>query len=562
MVIAVLGVLKAGGAYVPLDPTYPEERLAYVLRDAGMPVLLTQVSLVPESGVDGIEVVCLDRSWDTIRRESKQNVTSGVGHGDLAYVIYTSGSTGRPKGTMVTHASVVNAYMAWKEAYALDTVRAHLQMASIAFDVFMGDMSRALCSGAKLVLVPQELLLAPAELYELMRREEVDCAEFVPVVLRDLIKYLEETNKSVAFMRLLIAGSDMWYLDEFRRARRVCGKDTRLINSYGLTEATIDSSFFEAADVEELGDGPVPIGRPFANTELYIVDDRMEPVPVGVAGELLVGGAGLARGYLNLPEMTAERFVPHPFTNGSGARVYKTGDRARYLRDGNIELLGRIDHQVKLRGYRIELGEIEGVLSKHAAVEQVVAVVREDTPGDRRLVTYVVLGPGASSNGAELRAFVQAQLPDYMVPWAIVILDALPLTPNGKIDRKALPAPAGKRQAEARYVPPQTDTARKVAAAWQDVLGIDKVGLHDNFFDLGGHSLLLVRVYGKLRETFETDLSIIELFRFPTVEALASRLANQEGEPRRLSGVGGRALKQRQALQQSRRAGIAARDEN
>lgn len=400
MVVGILGILKAGGAYVPLDPAYPQERLAFMLEDAQIPVLLTQQRLVEMLPRTAAQIVYLDADWEAIAQHSQNNPVSGAKADNLIYTIYTSGSTGKSKGVMIEHRNLVNAYLAWEDAYQLrSAVRCHLQMASFSFDVFSGDFVRALCSGGKLVICPRELLLAPQDLYSLMLQHQVDCAEFVPVVLRNLIQYLEESQQRLDFMRVLVCGSDRWTVGEYQQVRRLCAPQTRLINSYGLTEATVDSSYFEHTVVDltsdrfalpQGGNRLVPIGRPFANTQLYILDAQLQPVPIGVAGELYIGGAGLARGYHNRPDLTAERFIPHPFSTELGNRIYKTGDLVRYLPDGNIEFLGRADHQVKIRGFRVELPEIETALSLHPAVEEAVVLCREDRPGDRRLVAYVV----------------------------------------------------------------------------------------------------------------------------------------------------------------------------
>ncbi|MCC5644522.1 amino acid adenylation domain-containing protein [Nostoc sp. CHAB 5824] len=402
MAIAVLGVLKAGGAYVPLDSDQPAQRLAYMVQDADCQVLLTHKHLVDTLPACKSQVVCLDADWGLISQESELNLPSNtVTAENLAYLIYTSGSTGQAKGVMVQHSSLVNAYLGWEQAYQLRSPTAggtpsltcHLQMANFSFDVFAGDLIRALCSGAKLVISPRDFLLEPDKLYALMHQQKVECAEFVPAVFRNLVQYLEENQKCLDFMRLLICGSDSWYGGEYQKFKGFLGEQTRLINSYGLTEATIDSSYFESATEDLSTEQLVPIGRPFANTQLYILDSLLQPVPIGVCGELYIGGVSLARGYHNRPELTAEKFIPNPFNSQPGARLYKTGDLARYLPDENIALVGRVDHQVKIRGFRIELGEIEAVLSQHPAVEKTVVITREDEPGNKRLVAYVVQKP-------------------------------------------------------------------------------------------------------------------------------------------------------------------------
>ncbi|MFO7587518.1 MAG: amino acid adenylation domain-containing protein, partial [Gemmatimonadota bacterium] len=395
LIAATLAVLKSGAAFVPLDPTYPTERIRSVLAGSGTPLLVTRSEIAV--GLDApCDVLHLDAAGDDLRARPETRPGVASGPDDLAYLIYTSGSTGTPKGVMVEQGSLVNAFLAWKESYELQPREAHLQMASFGFDVFCGDFVRALCSGGTLVLCPRDLLLSPDSLHALIERESVRVAEFVPAVLRALVDQLEEVGRDLSSMRLVACGSDAWYVSEYERFRRACGPDTRLINSFGLTEATIDSCWFEADRMDLPADRLVPIGRPFANNRLYVLDACLQPVPVGVKGELFVGGLGVARGYHGDPDLTARRFLPDPFARTPGARMYRTGDAARYLPDGNIEFLGRLDFQVKIRGFRIEVGEVEGRLLEHSAVRQAVVsaseVTREDgTPtGARALVAYLV----------------------------------------------------------------------------------------------------------------------------------------------------------------------------
>ncbi|MBF1989859.1 non-ribosomal peptide synthetase [Fischerella thermalis] len=522
MVVGLLAVLKAGGAYVPLDPAYPQERIAFMLADAQVAIALTQQKLAADLPTNLAQIICLD---NFITQESKDNLSAEVSPENLAYVIYTSGSTGQSKGVMVQHHSLTNAYLAWEEAYQLRTgVSSHLQMASFSFDVFTGDLVRALCSGGKLVLCPRELLLEPEKLYELMLREKVDCAEFVPAVLRNLINYLEQNQKCLDFMQLIICGSDSWYGQEYEKFRHFCGSSTRLINSFGLTEATIDSTYFETQTIDLSVEQLVPIGSPFANTQIYILDSYLQPVPVGVMGEIYIGGAGVARGYLHRPDLTAEKFIPNLFSQKPGDILYKTGDIGQYLANGQIELVGRIDNQVKIRGFRIEIGEIESVLNQHPDVQVTVVVVREDKPGDQRLVAYIVSKSKQDINTTELRNFLQEKLPRYMLPTAFVILDKLPLNPNGKVDRKALPAPNTTTEFAISFVPPRTPTEQIVADIWAEVLGQEKIGIYDNFFDLGGHSLLATQVISRLREAFKIDLPLRSLFENPIVKNLVERI--------------------------------------
>ncbi|MDH3604844.1 MAG: amino acid adenylation domain-containing protein, partial [Candidatus Tectomicrobia bacterium] len=536
MVLGLLAILKAGGAYVPLDPAYPEARLTFMLADAQVHVLLTQDALRSQLTPPPETVtLALDIMTERLSTESAENPSSGVAPENLAYVIYTSGSTGAPKGVMVTHGSLVNAYLAWEDAYQLRVAATcHLQMASFSFDVFTGDVVRALCSGAKLVLCPQDLLLAPKELYTLMQREQVDCAEFVPAVLRQLIDFLEVTEQSLDFMRLLIVGSDLWYRNEYQQSLDVCGPETRHINSYGLTEASIDSSYFEGAledvSVDASMFGLVPIGRPFLNTQLYVLDAYLQPVPVGVYGELYVGGTGLARGYFNHGELTAEKFIPNPFSNKRGARLYKTGDRVRYLPDGDIEYINRTDTQVKLRGFRIEPGEIEARLTQHTGVRESVVTALETAEGQQGLIAYLVPMHEPPPTTAELRQHLSDKLPDYMIPSAFVPLQMFPLTPNGKVDRRALPIPEQLRF-ETDYEAPYTPTEDVLAAVWTEVLRLDRVSRHDNFFELGGHSLLATQVVSRVRDAFRVEVPVRTVFEAPTIARLGQALeAAQQGE--------------------------------
>ena len=531
---AVLGVLKAGGAYVPLDPAYPEDRLAYMVADAGARVLVTVAALADRLPAGGAAVVRLDADAEAIAAESAAAPESGVGEGNLAYVVYTSGTTGRPKGVQVEHRAWANAYRAWEEAYALRAgPTSHLQMASFSFDVFGGDLARALCSGGRLVPVPMDTLLDPPALYALMRRHAVDTAEFVPAVLRSLFQHLRETGERLDFMRLLIAGSDAWYVREHEEIRALCAPDTRCVNSYGVAEATVDSTWYEGGRGRLPGDAMVPIGRPFANTRVYVLDGRMQPSSPGVPGELYIAGAGLARGYLGRPGLTAEKFVPDPFSGVAGARMYRTGDRARWLEGGDLEFLGRADHQAKIRGFRIEPAEVAAQLLEHPAVREALVLVREDRPGEKRLAAYVVPEAGAEASAAELREHLGGRLPEYMVPSAFVTLSGFPLSPNGKVDRRALPVPEGGAVDEAAAAP-RTPTEEALAAIWAEVLDVERVGVRDDFFRLGGHSLLATLVVSRVRRALEVEVPIRALFEAPTVEAMAERV-----EALRREGAGG-----------------------
>ena len=529
-VICVLGVLKTGGTYIPLEPIYPAERLNFMIKDSQAAIILTQKNVQPKLDAKGTKVVCIDTEESIFNHENDENLPGTTSPDYLAYVIYTSGSTGNPKGVMVSHASLVNAYYAWEDAYQLTSeARAHLQMANFSFDVFTGDWVRALCSGGKLVLCPPEYLFDAEHLYQLMLREGVDCAEFVPSVLRNLVGHLETTGERLEFMRLLICGSDSWYVKEYKKFLRFCGPATRLINSYGLTEATIDSCYFEASQINLPADCLVPIGKPFANTRVYILDENLQLVPPGVPGELYIGGKGLAKGYFNRPQLTAEKFIPNPFENFPGEKLYKTGDLARFLPDGNIEFLGRLDAQVKIRGLRIEPGEIEAALNRHPRVKDVLITTVENEPSDMQLAAYVVPGSSPKPGINELHDFLKTQLPDYMIPHFFVFLEALPLLPNGKINRKALPPPQSKAAvSENVYTAPVNKTQRKLARIWSEVLGVKKIGIYDDFFQYGGDSLSALLAITRIRKTLNVEISIKDFFKKTTIASLAELIDKKQ----------------------------------
>jgi amino acid adenylation domain-containing protein len=519
LVAAVLGVIKAGGAFVPLDPMYPAERIEHMLEDSRPTVLVTTADEQPP--VDGLDVAVFS-AWDELEAESPGPLPTVASSDDLAYVIFTSGSTGRPKGAMITNGSLVNAFHAYEEAYRLtDDTSSHLQMASFSFDVFVGDLIRSLLSGSKLVLCPLEKVMDPEQLYALMVEEGIDCAEFVPAVTTMLVEHVESVGGSLDFMRVIVVSSEGWRTDKHEQYARVCGPKTRLINAYGLTEATIDSTYFEATE-PLMPDRFVPIGKPLANTEIYLLDTNLEPTPTGVAGELCIGGAGVALGYINRPEITAERFIDSPF-GGPGSRLYRTGDLARWLPDGNIEFLGRADRQLKIRGFRIEPGEIEAVLERNEGVRAAVVVPWERRPGDVRLIAYYEPTGSAEPPDPEvLRDTLAAELPAFMVPSAFISVTAFPLTPNGKVDRAALPQPESVDFADPAAEPLRTEMEFAVAKLWSEVLDVEVAGANDNFFALGGHSLLAARVISRLNSQAGVDLTLRAIFEAPTVNALAA----------------------------------------
>ncbi len=537
MIVAVLAVMKAGGAYLPMDLNYPAERLQYMVSEAGVKVLVTQEALGASAAeLDCKTVVFVDSDEQEIGAESVDRPHSDVTPQNLIYVTFTSGSTGRAKGVMIEHRMVVNAVAAWEKEYDLPSLASHLQMASFSFDVFTGDLTRALCSGAKLVLCPAESLLEPSHLESLIREHKIEYAEFVPAVVRPLIEHLEGTGRTLDDLKLVVVGSDTWQSDEYRRLQRICGVDTRVVNSYGITEATIDSTFYDMPETEQAGAEIVPIGRPFPNTQLYLLDAFGNPVPVGMPGELYQGGNALARGYLNRPDLTAEKFVEIelPFPGGASTRrLYRSGDLARFRSDGTIAIIGRADNQIKLRGYRIELGEIESALSRHADVNECVVTLREDVPGDKRLVAYLTSRSGELKT-AELRAFLKAALPEYMVPAAYVLMSEWKLTPNGKIDRKQLPQPeVTATSPDSAYTAPRNEVEAMLADIWGQLLRVERVGIDDNFFELGGHSLLATQAVSRTRDAVGYDLPLRAMFETPTIAEIADRLGSELAESNR-----------------------------
>lgn len=548
MAAALLAILKTGAAYVPLDPSYPKERLDFMLRDAGIEMLLTQRQLVERLPANGAHLLELDDAWEAIAEQrGRQPITVNHHEESPAYVIYTSGSTGTPKGVTMPHRGICN-HLLWRQAaYPLTSNDRFLHKASISFDISVWEIFGTFMSGATLVMARPNGQQDSSYLAHLINLEAVTTAHFAPAMLQAMLQEGEIEN--CASLRRVFCGGES--LSAELEAQFFDRLDTELIHQYGPTEAAVDVTTWPC----ERGSLPenVPLGRPVANTRLYILDPALQPAPVGTPGELYVGGDSLAHGYLNRPSLSAERFVPNPFSAEPGTRLYRTGDLTRYLPGGAIEFLGRIDYQVKVRGFRIELGEIESVLCCHESVSEAAVIAREDQPGNKRLVAYVVSAEQTTPTASELRRHLQEKLPDYMLPAAFVFLDRLPLSVNGKINRKALPEPDSIRpELEAVYVAPQTDTERVVADIWKHVLQVDEVGVNDNFFDLGGHSLLMLRVHNKLRERFNRDISMVEMFQYPTVRAVARYLGEGHVKQTSLQGSRDRAEARKRAAKRQR----------
>jgi len=534
MVVGLLGILKAGGAYLPLDSSDPQERLTFMLEDAQVSVLLTQKQLLEElpglqatfrqnSAIPNFKIVCLDADSGTISRGSEANPVSTVTIENLAYVIYTSGSTGQPKAVAIPHKGLLNLVFWHQRTFEITPSDRATQLARIAFDASVWELFPYLAAGASVYLVESEIIRSPVALRDWLISQEITIA-FVPTPLAESLFALEWSDSA---LRIMLIGGDK--LHQYPPV----SLPFKVINNYGPTENTVVTT--SGLMVLDEGNGTPVIGRAIANTQIYLLDFQLQPVPIGVVGELYIGGEGLARGYLNRPQLTAERFIPHPFSQEPSARLYKTGDLGRYAANGNIEFLGRLDNQVKIRGFRIELGEIAAILSQYPAVEKTVVLVREDLPSDKRLVAYIIpkqeagtSPPDPANFSTELRDFLKAKLPEYAIPSAYVLLESLPLTANGKVDRHALPAPQQTNLAKATtFVPPRDALERQLVQIWEDTLNVSSIGVQDNFFELGGHSLLAVRLMAEIHSCFEKNLPLATLFQAGTIDQMA-KLLRQE----------------------------------
>jgi amino acid adenylation domain-containing protein len=514
MVVGLLGVLKAGGAYVPLDPYFPRERLAYMLQDAAAPVLLTEQWLAADFPAYAGSIVCMDRDWQVVARESTAMPATAMSPDNLAYVIYTSGSTGKPKGVEIPHGAMVNLLNSMRQEPGFDAHDIMLALTTLSFDIAALEIFLPLVVGARVVIVTRETAIDGGLLSEAIIGSGATCVQATPATWRML---LHSGWKGNGQLRIFCGGEAL----PRALANSLIGKSQVLWNLYGPTETTIYSTLQRVV----ANSGPVSIGRPIANTDVYLLDGRLRPVAPGEPGELCIGGWGLARGYRNRPDLTGEKFVPNPFRDEPGARMYRTGDLARRLPDGTLECLGRLDHQVKIRGFRIELGEIEARLMSHPAVREAVVTASANSHGEQRLVAYVIANGETVPSNRELTEFLKQHLPDYMIPTAFGFLDAFLLTPNGKVDRKALPALQGVRPAlEEDFVPPRTPVEAQLQKIWEELLEIQPVGMRDGFFELGGDSLTAVRLVMKIREMFGKNLPMAVLIEKPTIEDLAQLL--------------------------------------
>jgi amino acid adenylation domain-containing protein len=546
LVVALLAIMKAGSAYLPLDPTYPQRRLELVIDDAQPTVIVTQQRFATLFPPDQ-RVLCVDDASDAIACESNERLDRRTSSANAAYVIYTSGSTGKPKGVVVEHRNAVSFFTAMDHIVGDRPPGIWLALTSIAFDISVLELFWTLTRGFEVILQGDEKSSSGSR-YSVganIRRHGVTHLQCTPSLLRILIGDRDTASALSGLQKLLLGGEALPVSLANQVGQLFSGA---IFNMYGPTETTIWSTTYRLDSTASI----VPIGRPIANTQTYVLDERLAPVPIGATGELYIAGEGVARGYLRRPDLTDEKFVPNPFTDAPGARMYKTGDIARYLPDGNLEYLGRADFQVKIRGFRIELGDIEAVLERHAGVRQAVVTALEERPGDQRLVAYLVFTSGSSPSAGELRSFVRENLPEQMQPSALVALKDIPLTANGKIDRKALPAPEiGNVLVESTYEAANTELERQIVDLWKDALDIEHIGIDGNFFDLGAHSLLVAEVHFKLQEITSREIPLVAMFQYPTVRKLAAYLQEEQDESA-LTHSATRAKARQQSLEQRR----------
>jgi amino acid adenylation domain-containing protein len=545
MIVSMLAILKAGAGYLPIDPSYPVERIKMILEDANPSAILTQRALSAKLPETAAPIVCVDQ--ESIADEDPNRLTSLANLNNLAYVIYTSGSTGKPKGVMVTHHNVGRLLKSTQSWFNFDSTDVWTLFHSSAFDFSVWEIWGCLLTGGRLVCVPYWVTRSPRDFYSLLAKEQVTVLNQTPAAFYQIIQ-VEDSGlvEQLALRYVIFGGEALSFVNLRPWFDRHGDRKPQLINMYGITETTVHVTYRPITAEDALTETRSLIGTPIPDLRLYLLDSQLQPVLPGVAGEIYVGGAGVARGYLNRPQLTSERFVADPFAGQPGAVMYKSGDLARLLENGDIEYLGRGDMQVKIRGFRIELGEIEATLVEHRDVQQAVVLARKDGPGEQKLVAYFVKKADCLPNSNDLREFLRTRLPEHMVPYAYVQLDTLPLTVNGKIDRAALPPPTVVAAAEPEATSTQLEQA--VIDIWRQTLGTPVIGLGDNFFDIGGDSLLLATVHTTLQKQMNIEISITDLFEFPTVRSLARHLSTRSSVESSLGDVQQRAQKQRAAF--------------
>lgn len=531
MVIAFWGVLKAGGAYVPLDPTYPHERRAYKLQDSQTRLILTQNRLIDDIPTHPATIVSLDTDWREIAAYSRKNPDLPTDPEQLAYVIYTSGSTGNPKGVKIPHRGMMNHSAAMAREFELQASDRVMQFSSMSFDIIVEEVFPSLVHGAAVVLRSEEISSSIRKFLEFVERHQITILNLPTAFWHEMVKSMTLLQVPLPpSVRLVIVGGEKASRLAYAQWLKLAGEQTRWLNTYGPTETTVTATIYDPIAAQYHPDqGEIPIGKPIANAEVYILDPELNQVPVGEVGELHIGGPGLALGYLNLPTRTADKFIPNPLSDDPMARLYKTGDTVRYLPNGNLEFVGRIDFQVKIRGFRIELGEIEICLEQYPAVQQAIVLAREDIPGkDKCLVGYLAVAANQALDMGDVRTYLKQKLPEFMIPTAFVEVESFSLTPNGKVDRRALPVPDVVPEETKTVVAPSNATEAKLLQIWQDVLGIQAISITDNFFDLGGHSLLVARLLDQIAIEFGNNLPLSTLFQASTLEQLATVLTQPE----------------------------------
>ncbi|MTI26089.1 non-ribosomal peptide synthetase, partial [Fulvivirga kasyanovii] len=518
MVIGVLGILKSGAAYLPIDPNYPANRIKYFLENSHSSKILINDGLPITNEFEG-EIIRINDADILSQPEYNPEIINSVD--DLAYMVYTSGSTGNPKGVMIQHKQYLNVTYAWRESYNLSQIPVNLlQMASFSFDVFAGDMSRALLNGGKMVICPEDIRLDPESLYKILETESISLLEATPSLVIPLMNYIKSNDLNTTFLKLVILGSDICKVEDFKTLLNNFGTSMRIVNSYGVTEATIDTSYYEET-VDNIPDtGYVPIGKPLGNMEFLILDSDLNLLPTGVVGDLYIGGSGVAKGYFGREDLTIERFINNPFD--AGKSLYKTGDLGRWTSDGNMEFLGRSDDQVKIRGFRIELGEIENALLQIEEIKEVIVSVRQESDASKYLCGYYVSPEMIQES--DIIEKLRENLPDHMIPYFYVHLEAFPLTPNGKIDKRSLPAPSMEGKAD--YIPPSNEVESIIVKAWSEVLcrSVDKISTKDNFFEIGGDSMKTMQLKTKLNQSLDRAISIAMFFEYPTIASFAEYL--------------------------------------
>ena len=547
LIVSMLAVLKAGAGYLPIDPSYPIDRINAILQDAKPAVILTHQVIAPALQLDTAHLVCLDRDQGTIAGEDANALSIVPSLDDLAYVIYTSGSTGKPKGVMVTHYNVARLLKATDAWFNFNSSDVWTLFHSCAFDFSVWEIWGCLLTGGRLVVVPSLVTRSPQDFYNLLVDEQVTILNQTPAAFYQLIQ-IEEAGlaKPLALRYVIFGGEALNFVNLLPWFERHGDRRPLLINMYGITETTVHVTYREVTTRDATNEKRSLIGVPIPDVRLYLLDDQLQPVPPGSVGEIYVGGAGVARGYLRRPELTSERFVRDPFAERAGAIMYKSGDLARLTESEDLEYLGRGDTQVKIRGFRIELGEIEATLAEHPTVQQAVVLARRDGPGEQKLVAYCIYRPKHKPAANELREFLKARVPEHMVPYAYVPLDELPLTVNGKIDRAVLPAPV----IDGVGGPGDTSTGieQTILEIWREVLGVSHIRIDDNFFDLGGDSLLLARIQLRLQDQVKAEIAITDLFEFPTVRSLSRHISRKPSDQPFAVEASERAQKQRLAF--------------